>query len=199
VFLTFEGIDGCGKSTQASLLAEELRGRGLEVVLTREPGGTELGERVRDLLLHGDAVAPWAEAALFAAARAELVATVIRPALERGAWVVCDRYLDSSLAYQGIARGLGVDHVLELNGPAIQGVLPDRTFLLLLDPGEARSRMGDERDRMERAGDEFRLRVDAAYRELAGFFPQRIVTVDASLPVDVVARLVRGALENRVA
>jgi dTMP kinase len=199
VFLTFEGIDGCGKSTQASLLAEELRGHGLEVVLTREPGGTELGERIRDLLLHGDAISPWAEAALFAAARAELVATVIRPALERGAWVVCDRYLDSSLAYQGIARGLGVDHVLDLNGPAMQGVLPDRTFLLLIDPDEARARMGEGRDRMERSGDDFRRRVDEAYRELAGFFPQRIVTVDASLPVEVVARLVRGALEDRVA
>jgi dTMP kinase len=127
------------------------------------------------------------------------VATVIRPALERGAWVVCDRYLDSSLAYQGIARGLGVDRVLDLNGPAMQGVLPDRTFLLLLDPEQARARMGEERDRMERSGDEFRRRVDEAYRELAATFPARIVTVDASLPVEVVARLVRGALEDRVA
>jgi dTMP kinase len=199
LFLTFEGIDGCGKSTQAELLAATLREHGQEVVLTREPGGTALGERVRELLLHGAEISPWAEAALFAAARAELVATVIRPALERGATVVCDRYLDSSLAYQGIARGLGVDHVLDLNGPAIQGVLPDRTFLLLIDPDEARTRMGAERDRMERSGDDFRALVDAAYRELAGIFPQRIVTVDASLPVDVVARLVRGALEDPVA
>jgi dTMP kinase len=196
VFLTFEGIDGCGKSTQAELLAEELRGQGHEVVLTREPGGTPLGERVRELLLHGDDVSPWAEAALFAAARAELVSRVIRPALERGATVICDRYLDSSLAYQGIARGLGVDRVLELNGPAIQGVLPERTFLLLLDPEEARERMGGDRDRMERSGDLFRARVDEAYRELAAIFPQRIVTVDASLPVELVARLVRGALED---
>ena len=199
MFLTFEGIDGCGKSTQAELLADELRGSDLDVVLTREPGGTPLGEQVRELLLHGVDVSPWAEAALFAAARAELVARVIRPALERGATVICDRYLDSSLAYQGIARGLGVDHVLDLNGPAIQGVLPDRTFLLLIGPEEARARMGGERDRMERSGDAFRTRVDEAYRELAAIFPQRIVTVDASLPVDVVARLVRGALEDRIA
>jgi dTMP kinase len=199
VFLTFEGIDGCGKSTQAELLAKELRGHGREVVLTREPGGTPLGERVRELLLHGDDVSPWAEAALFAAARAELVARVIRPALERGAAVICDRYLDSSLAYQGLARGLGVDHVLDLNGPAMQGVLPDRTFLLLLDPAEASARMGEERDRMERSGDAFRVRVDEAYRELAAIFPQRIVTVDASLPVEVVARLVWGALEDPIA
>jgi dTMP kinase len=113
--------------------------------------------------------------------------------------VICDRYLDSSLAYQGIARGLGVDLVLDLNAPAIQGVLPERTFLLLVDPEEARTRMGGERDRMERSGDEFRVRVDEAYRELAAIFPQRIVTIDASLPVDVVARLVRGALEDAVA
>jgi dTMP kinase len=199
VFLTFEGVDGCGKSTQAELLADELRAQGREVVLTREPGGTALGEQVRELLLHGGDISPWAEAALFAAARAELVSSVIRPALERGAVVVCDRYLDSSLAYQGIARGLGVERVLELNRPALQGVLPERTFLLLVDPDEALTRMGAERDRMERGGDEFRRLVDAAYQELARMFPERIVTIDGSLPVELVGRLVRGALEDRVA
>ena len=122
MFITFEGLDGSGKSTQARLLAQHLGAEGREVVTTREPGGTPLGERVREVLLHGDGMTPWAEAALFAAARAELVARVIRPAVERGADVVCDRYLDSSLAYQGIARGLGVEPVLQLNLAVVDGL-----------------------------------------------------------------------------
>jgi dTMP kinase len=187
MFVTFEGLDGSGKSTQAELLAGELRARGRDVVLTREPGGTELGERVRELLLAGGDVSPWAEAALFAAARAELVERVIRPALERGADVVCDRYVDSSLAYQGIARGLGVDRVLDLNRPAIDGLLPDRTFLLLVDAELAGERSGDQPDRIEREGVDFRARVDEAYRELASTFADRIVAVDGSLPPEEIA------------
>jgi dTMP kinase len=187
VFVTFEGLDGSGKSTQAELLAGELRDRGREVVLTREPGGTELGERVREMLLTGGDVSPWAEAALFAAARAELVERVIRPALGRGADVVCDRYVDSSLAYQGIARGLGVERVLELNRPAIGDLLPDRTFLLLVDAELAGARSGDEPDRIEREGADFRERVEAAYEQLAGTFADRIVTVDGSLPPEEIA------------
>ncbi len=194
MFVTFEGLDGSGKTTQAELLAARLREDGREVVLTREPGGTELGERVRELLLRGDDVSPWAEAALFAAARAQLVATVIRPALERGADVVCDRYLDSSLAYQGIARDLGVDRVLELNLPAIGGLLPDRTFLLLVDPEEAARRSSADPDRIEREGADFRARVDRAYRELAGAFPRRVVGVDGTLPADELATLIHGQL-----
>ena len=115
VFVTFEGVEGVGKSTQIARAAERLRARGVEPLVTREPGGTPLGEKIRGLLLDGEHPAPWAEAALFAAARAELAERVIRPSLAAGADVVCDRYLDSSLAYQGIARGLGVDRVLELN------------------------------------------------------------------------------------
>src|SRR5919206_3489578 len=128
MFVTFEGLDGSGKSTQADLLREALAADGRDVVATREPGGTDFGERVRELLLHGGEMAPWAEAALFAAARAELAERVIRPALERGADVVCDRYVDSSLVYQGIGRGLGVEPVLELNRLATANLLPDRTF-----------------------------------------------------------------------
>ena len=194
MFVTFEGIDGSGKSTQAELLAEALRAEARDVVLTREPGGTELGERVRELVLDGPEISPWAEAALFAAARAELVAEVIRPGLERGADVVCDRYVDSSLAYQGSARGLGLDRVLELNLAVVGGLLLDVGVLLLVDPGDALRRSGADPDRIEREGLAFLGRVDQAYRELAEAFPQRIAAVDGSRPADEIATLIRGQL-----
>ena len=194
MFVTFEGLDGSGTTTQTELLREHLTALGRDVVATREPGGTDLGERVRELVLGGTEISPWAEAALFAAARAELVAEVIQPALERGADVVCDRYLDSSLAYQGLARGLGVDRVLALNIDAIRGVLPDVTFLLLLDPDAARERSGPPADRIEREGDDFLRAVDKAYRELGSIFAGRIVTIDASRSVDEVAKEVRDKL-----
>jgi dTMP kinase len=194
VFVSFEGIDGSGKSTQARLLADRLRQQGREVVAVREPGGTELGERVRDLLLDGASMAPWAEAALFASARAQLVAEVVAPALERGATVVCDRFLDSSLAYQGIARGLGVEAVLEVNRLATGGVLPDRTVLLTVPVEQAAARAAGPGDRIEREGEAFLERVAAAYLELAAMFPQRIAVVDGSFGPDEVAARVRAAV-----
>ena len=139
---------------------------------------------------------PWAEAALFAAARAELVERVIRPTLERDADVVCDRYIDSSLAYQGIARGLGVERVLELNLQATRGLLPDRTFLILLDPKESARRAGGEPDRIERAGDDFRSAVDAAYRELAAMFPKRVIALDGAKSARELAIEIRGQLRD---
>jgi dTMP kinase len=195
MFVTFEGLDGSGKSTQAELLRTALEAEGRDVVLTREPGGTALGEQVRELVLDGGEISPWAEAALFAAARAELVERVIEPALQRGADVVCDRYVDSSLAYQGIARGLGVERVLELNLQAIRGLLPDRTILLLLDPDASAQRAG-ETDRIEREGGDFRRRVDAAYRDLAQMFPRRILQADGTQPPDQLSRLIRGQLRD---
>jgi len=196
MFVTFEGVDGSGKSTQARLLAERLREEGREVVLTREPGGTALGEEVRSLLLHGEQIAPWAEAALFAAARAQLVDEVIRPALARGADVVSDRYLDSSLAYQGLARGLGIERVLELNLLATSGILPDRTFLVLVPPAEAAARRGDEPDRIEREGAGFAEEVDKAYREIARVFGQRVQVVDGTRNPEDIARDVHGRLRD---
>jgi dTMP kinase len=197
VLVTFEGVDGSGKSTQAELLQEWLEKEGRKVVTTREPGGTPLGERVRELLLDGDAISPWTEAALFAAARAELVDRVIGPALADGSVVVCDRYLDSSLAYQGIGRGLGVERVLAFNVEAIRGILPDLTFLLLVDVDEARKRSASARDRIEREGVAFLSLVENGYRQLAGLFPQRIVTIDAGRPVHDIAKEVREHLQQR--
>ncbi len=197
MFVTFEGIDGSGKSTQADLLAEALRAEGRKVVATREPGGTELGERIRGLLLEQDAeISPWAETALFAAARAQLVEQVIYPALQDGADVVCDRYLDSSLAYQGLARGLGVERVLELNLHFTRGLLPDRTFLVVLDPEEALRRAGGERDRIEGEGVELQAAVERAYEELAAMFPNRITKLDGMRPAAELARIVRDELRE---
>ena len=197
MFVTFEGLDGSGKSTQAELLRARLEGDGIDVVATREPGGTELGEGVRDLVLHGGHVGAWAEALLYVAARAQLVDEVIRPALERGASVICDRYVDSSIAYQGGGRELGLERMIELNLAAVGGLLPDRTFLLELDPTDVPSRIQRHFDRLEREGDEFRARTAHGYRQLAARFPERIVVLDAMRPADDLAEEVYGALRVR--
>jgi dTMP kinase len=194
MFVSFEGLDGCGKSTQARLLADALRGEGVDVLLTREPGGTPLGEQIRELVLHGDHVAPWAEAALYVAARAQHVDQVIRPALDRGTTVVCDRYLDTSVAYQGAGRELGVETILELNLEAVGGLVPDRTVLVQIDVETALSRVGDKGDRIERAGDTFWPRVVDAYRDLAARFPERYVVVDGRQPIRALAEEIRGHL-----
>lgn len=197
MFITFEGLDGSGKSTQAELLRTRLEADGLDIISTREPGGTELGEKIRTLVLHGGDVTPWAEALLYAAARAQHVDAVIRPALEGGASVICDRYLDSSVAYQGVGRELGLDRVLDLNLAAVGGLLPDHTFLLELDVAEIGSRLDREHDRLERESEDFHARAAAGYRELAAKFPERIVVLDATRRPDDLAEEVYGALRVR--
>ena len=176
LFVTFEGIDRSGKTTQAKKLAGWL---GEDAVLVREPGGTALGSRVRELVKDSALeVGARAEALLFAAARAELVATVIRPALEEGKVVVSDRFLDSSLAYQGEARGLGVDEVERMNRFATEGLLPDLTFLLVLDPAVAAERAG-MLDRFEDEGLPLQRSVASAYERLADADPGRWRRIDA--------------------
>jgi dTMP kinase len=191
MFVTFEGLDWSGKSTQAALLAGWLSELGRKVLMTREPGGTPVAEAVRDVVLHGHDMAPWAEAALYAAARADHVEFAIRPALERGEDVVCDRYIDSSVAYQGFARGLGEDRVRDLNLMVTNSLLPDRTFLVVLDPDEARSRGAGDPDRIEREGDDFWRRADEGFRALAAEFPERIVALDGTGSPDEIAKEVR--------
>ena len=194
MFVSFEGVDGSGKTTQARLLEEHLTGLGRDVVAAREPGGTELGEELRRLVLNGPEISPWAEAAIFAAARAEHAAQVIRPALARGADVVCDRFVDSSLAYQGIARGLGFEPVLELNVTVLEGLLPDRTFVVAVDAGTAAARREGEPDRIEREGDGFQAEVGRAYEHLAERFPERIELLDGTRPAEEIAAEVRRRL-----
>jgi dTMP kinase len=195
VFVTFEGIGGAGKTTQAQLLHDVLRSEQRDVVLTHEPGGTDLGEQLRELLLFGPEISAGAETALFAAARAELVDRVIAPAVSRGADVICDRYLDSSLAYQGLIRKVGVDAVLDLNLRLIGDFLPDCTFFLDIDAADGVLRR-QKVDRIER-GDVDRLRCVAnAYRELAELFPRRIVTINGAQPVEQVANQIRERIRD---
>jgi dTMP kinase len=190
LFLTLEGLDGSGKSTQAKLLAAFLEGRGLPVVLTREPGGGLPG--VRNLLLRGE-LSPEAEYLLFSADRAEHVRKVILPSLEAGAWVVSDRYLDSSLAYQGFGRGLPLSWLLEVAKEATLGLTPRLTFLLDLPPEEALRRVKDP-DRLEREGLAFFQRVREGYLFLAEKEPHRFVVLDATESVEAVAQRIQAHL-----
>ena len=193
-FVSFEGGDGVGKSTQLDLLRGWLAGIGREVVVTREPGGTPLGVELRNAVLHGDHVAPRAEALLYAADRAHHVATVVRPALERGAVVLSDRYLDSSVAYQGVGRGLGADAVERLNLWGVEGLLPDLTVLLDLDPALGLARLTGEPDRLERAGADFHARMRQAYLDRAAADPHRWIVLDAAQPPDAIGARVRERL-----
>ncbi|MFF8186212.1 dTMP kinase [Microbacterium sp. NPDC016588] len=202
LFLTLEGGDGAGKTTQAALLEEWLRAQGREVVRTREPGGTDVGVRIRDIVLHHRGhIAPRAEALLYAADRAHHIETVVQPAIARGDIVIQDRYLDSSVAYQGAGRVLDADDVRELSLWATGGLLPDLTVLLDLDPASARARLdADDKpfDRLEAEKAEFHERVRAAFLILAAAEPERFLVLDAAEPAAVLADRVREAVASRL-
>jgi dTMP kinase len=208
-FITFEGLDGCGKSTHLEELASFLRARGLEVVTTREPGGTEIGERVRGILLDSRTrgLAPLAELALMFASRAQQISELIRPAMNRGAWVLCDRYTDSSEAYQGAGRQLGVNTVLTMHRVICMGLQPDLTLLLDNDVAAclARARRrnlaagGDsDENRFEQENRAFYERVHQQFLSIARREPERVVMVDARRPVDAVHKDIVAAVRQRL-
>jgi dTMP kinase len=198
--VTIEGLDGAGKTTLAAGLVPALAARGVEAVLLREPGGVALSERIRALVKDPALrVGGAAEALLYAAARAQLVEERVRPLLDEGRWVLLDRFVDSSLAYQGAARGLGVDRVRELNRFATGGLVPDRTLLLALDPAVGRARLagrGEEPDRLEAEDAAFFARIAAAYAELAREEPERIRVIDAGGAEPEVLAAALAALED---
>ena len=205
-FITFEGGESCGKSTPVKRLAAAPEAKGVKVLLTREPGGTRLAEMIRTLLKDEteDPPVDRAELLLFLAARAQLVRNVIRPALEAGTWVLSDRFSDSTIAYQGYGRGLSVDFVKAANDFACEGLTPDLTFLLDVEPSVAVQRMrgreaatNTSADRIERAGDDFHARLRRGFLELAAANPSRIVAIDASGTPDEVARAVFSACAGR--
>jgi dTMP kinase len=196
VFVVLEGGDGSGKSTQVGLLVGRLRDTGREVVATREPGATDVGAAIRSLVLGGGKIDDRTEALLIAADRAEHVAEVVLPALERGAVVVSDRHVPSSLAYQGVARGLGVEEIARLSEWATGGLTPDLVVVLDVPAGEAAGRRAGPEDRMEREGDSFRAVVNQAYRDLAGRFGWTLI--DGSAPVELVAEQIWAAVKPLV-
>jgi dTMP kinase len=200
--ITIEGIDGAGKTTLAASLRDALAKRGLDVHLLREPGGVEASERVRELVKDPAVrIGARAEALLYAAARAQLVEEAVQPLLDAGSWVLLDRFVDSSLAYQGAGRHLGVDQVRAINRFATGDLDPDRTLLLELEPALARERSHarlEGLDRLESEADDFFSRTDSAYRELAAADPSRIRVIDAGAPPDAVLEAALGALDGLV-
>ena len=202
-FITFEGIDGCGKSTQCEMLKDYLTEYGKEFIFVREPGGTEIGERIREILLDkkNTQMTARTELLLFEAARAQITDEVIKPALDDGKIVICDRFFDSSSAYQGMARGMGMDFVASLNMAATGGLKPDITFFFDISAEEAlarRGKRGEASDRIELAGLKFQEDVRQGYLALAQSSEGRIVTIDANLCIDEIFEQVKGALEGKI-
>lgn len=199
-FITLEGGEGVGKSTQVKALASALERRGIQTLITREPGGSDGAEAIRSLLLQGDE-SRWgarAEALLFAAARTDHVEKTIRPALATGAWVICDRFIDSSLAYQGAAGGLGIDAVRAINRFGIGDDFPDRTLVLLLDEGQDRARLRDDGkpDRIGGRSDSYHGQVEQAFRRIAMEEPERVRLIDAAGSVEMVTERLLAAIAD---
>jgi dTMP kinase len=205
ILISFEGSEGSGKSTQIALLAEQLQAAGRRVVSTREPGGTEIGEQVRNIIVHnskGDEMCAETELLLFAASRAQLVREVIAPNLMKGVIVVCDRYIDSSTVYQGVARSLSLDPVQQINHFAVGTVLPDLTIVLdvptRISLARIKQRASDLPDRMERENISFYKKVREGYLVLARSLPKRFFVVDGTLPEDKIRTLIWNELRNRI-
>lgn len=185
LFITFEGVDGCGKSTQMDLLAQYLKQKGHDVILTREPGANGLGEKIREILLnYKGEVSDRCESFLFLADRAQNIDIIVKPAVTEGKIVLCDRHTDSTVAYQGYGRGLDLDRINKLNTLATNGMKPDLTFVFDIDTETSMERVGKNKDRMESAGLEFQKKVRNGYLELAKKEPERIKVVDASKSIE---------------
>ena len=197
LFITFEGGDGCGKTTQIKLLDEYLRNKGYKTLLTREPGSKGLGEKVREILLNYDGdVSPVCESFLFLADRAQNVDCLIKPALEEGTIVICDRHTDSSVAYQGYGRGLDIDRIKKLNSIATSGLKPDLTIVLDVDVETSQKRVGTEKDRMESAGIEFFERVRKGYLEIAKQEPERVRVVDSTQSIEEIHKQILELIQK---
>ena len=199
LFITFEGGDGCGKSTQLELVRKYLEEKGFKTLITREPGSVGLGQKLREVLLHYDGdVAPRAEAFLFLADRAQHIAKIVKPAIDNGVIVLCDRHTDSSVTYQGYGRGEDIEQINMLNNLATQGIKPDLTLLFDVSTEVAQTRVGSEKDRMESAGIEFHKKVRQGYLEIAKKEPQRIKVVDSNLSIEEVFAEVKKIIDEKI-
>ncbi|MEE0034806.1 MAG: dTMP kinase [Coprococcus sp.] len=202
IFITMEGPDGAGKSTQIDLLKKYLEDKGYNILLTRDPGGNDISEAIRGIILNKDftEMGYMTELLLYASARAQLVKENIKPALEAGTAVIADRFVDSSAVYQGIGRGLGIDTVYKVNEFALQGIMPDMTILMDLDAevGLARKKNQAELDRMERESVDFHKKVVTGYRDLADRYPERILKVDAALQVQEIHDIIVANIEKKL-
>ena len=195
LFITFEGADGCGKTTQLEMTANYLKGKGYDVITTREPGAEKLGKTLREILLHYDGkISSRSELFLYLADRAQHIDMVVKPTIERGTIVLCDRHTDSTLAYQGYGRGLDLDQLKKLNNIAVNGCKPDLTLLYDVSVEVAQTRVGKEKDRLESEGVIFHNKVRNGYLELAKNEPQRFAIIDASLSIDAVFEKTKNAL-----